>query len=88
MGAKRQLHPEHEAAFIPYTSQVWMVSLRRTAATGISIPEEIPTDMAQPTPATLTNEEITHLLTLLRNTASPLTTQQLVDALKSRTERA
>ncbi|MGC4190871.1 MAG: hypothetical protein QM589_06880 [Thermomicrobiales bacterium] len=46
--------------------------------------------MAQPTtsPATLTSEEITHLLTLLRNAASPLTTQHLVDALKSRVNQA
>ncbi|HWK80047.1 MAG TPA: hypothetical protein VNP95_04735 [Thermomicrobiales bacterium] len=45
--------------------------------------------MAQPTqsPATLTNEEITHLLTLLRNATAPLSTQQLVDALKSRADR-
>ena len=45
--------------------------------------------MAQPTasPATLTDAEVTHLLTLLRNTASPLTTQQLVDALKIRASK-
>jgi hypothetical protein len=47
--------------------------------------------MALPTssPAlTLTNDDITFLLTLLRNTAAPLTTQQLVDALKGRAARS
>ncbi|MGC4107534.1 MAG: hypothetical protein QM753_14530 [Thermomicrobiales bacterium] len=45
--------------------------------------------MAQPTtsPATLTNEEVTLLLTMLRNAATPLTTQQLVEALKDRAAR-
>lgn len=35
----------------------------------------------------LTDEDVIFLLTLLRNAASPLTTAQLVDALKQRTSR-
>ncbi|MGB3307545.1 MAG: hypothetical protein WBA63_15275 [Thermomicrobiales bacterium] len=36
-------------------------------------------------PLQLTDEDVTFLLTLLRNASSPVTTQQLVDALKQRT---
>jgi hypothetical protein len=35
----------------------------------------------------LTDEDITFLLTLLRNSASPMTTTQLVEALKQRGTR-
>lgn len=43
------------------------------------------TDAAQ-TPTTavqLTDNDVAYLLTLLRNSSSPLTTQQLVDALRT-----
>lgn len=41
--------------------------------------------MAEPgSDAQLTDEDVTFLLTLLRNASSPLTTSQLVDALKQR----
>jgi len=43
--------------------------------------------MAQQT-LTLTNEDVTHILTLLRNSTSPVTTQQLIDALKQRATRS
>lgn len=33
-------------------------------------------------PVQLNDEDIAYLLTLLRNTAQPLTTQQLIDALR------
>jgi hypothetical protein len=56
------------------------------AATGISPCKEIPT-MPQPT-TSLTVNEVTFLLTLLRNTSTPLTTQDLVDALKNRAARS
>lgn len=39
--------------------------------------------MPQPT-TSLTVDEVTFLLTLLRNTSTPLTTQELVEALKTR----
>jgi hypothetical protein len=35
----------------------------------------------------LTDDDVIFLLTLLRNAASPLTTAQMVDALKERTSR-
>lgn len=43
--------------------------------------------MPQPT-TSLTVDEVTFLLTLLRNASTPLTTQDLVDALKNRTARS
>jgi hypothetical protein len=35
----------------------------------------------------LRDEDIAYLLTLLRNTSQPLTTQQLIDALRKQTGR-
>ncbi|MGI8484378.1 MAG: hypothetical protein ACR2OU_08945 [Thermomicrobiales bacterium] len=43
--------------------------------------------MAQQT-LKLTDEDVTHVLTLLRNSTAPVTTQQLVDALKQRSNRS
>lgn len=43
--------------------------------------------MPQPT-TSLTVDEVTFLLTLLRNSSAPLTTQDLVDALKHRATRS
>jgi hypothetical protein len=45
------------------------------------------TSQATPTPVQLTDNDIAYLLTLLRNSSSPLTTQQLVDALRTPTGR-
>lgn len=47
--------------------------------------------MAQPTPSAapaLTGDDIMYLLTMLRNAPYPLSTQQLVDALKGRVSRS
>ncbi len=48
--------------------------------------KEIFTRMAQQT-LKLSDEDMTHILTILRNSTAPITTQQLVDALKQRSNR-
>lgn len=37
-----------------------------------------------PTPIDLSDEDVAFLVTMLRNSAQPLTTQQLIDALRGR----
>jgi hypothetical protein len=37
-----------------------------------------------PTQVKLSDDDVTFLLSLLRNTTSPVTTQQLIDALRNR----
>jgi len=50
--------------------------------------EEIETRMAKQTgPLRLNDEDVAYLLMLLRNATSPLSTAQLVDALKQRSSR-
>jgi hypothetical protein len=54
----------------------------------LSFPKEIETRMAEQTGALqLTDDDVAFLLTLLRNATSPLSTEQLVDALKQRSSR-
>jgi len=55
---------------------------------GVKSIKEQPTGMAaKGSDLQLSEDDVMFLLTLLRNAASPLTTAQLVDALKLRTNR-
>jgi hypothetical protein len=48
---------------------------------------EASTAMTAPTSMQLRDEDVAYLLTLLRNTPQPLTTQQLIDALRRHADR-
>jgi hypothetical protein len=44
--------------------------------------------MTPPNPMHLRDEDVAYLLTLLRNTPQPMTTQQLIDALRRHAGRS
>jgi hypothetical protein len=64
------------------------VTLQTPIALHSSTPEEMDTGMADENGTLqLTDNDIAFLLTVLRNAISPLTTQQLIDALRQRSGR-